>query len=282
MNKSLLLGLLLLLTFTSCEKLRDEVFFKTGSGREYKLRDIQFYDTSTHILYFKKEHKEFTEIIDETFAFLDEGATIYEGSFMPGYSSSIPYGPFIMSPSMYGDYALKIENGRTGKPDIRSDPQMIDLLNRHGLLHSGLVLTSGSVEISGTQLIFRLTVTNHDQSDLLILDPVKTGPNLFHYFTNGLYIYDMANNKVFSSPVQHQAPDPWNSFKIDWLSELKSGDAKEYQINYTLNNQIIPGEYDISFVFPGLAYQVSKENLYQGSSRIWLGNLHYNKRIFIK
>jgi len=280
MKKFLLPGLVVL-TLASCEKLQDEVFFKIDSGKEYKFRDIQLYDTSTHILYLRKSHTELNEIMNGTFTFLDEGAIIYEGNVVAGYSSFFPNGPFIMSPSMYGDYALKIENGRLNKPDVRNDSRMINLLNKQDLLHSGLAITSSSVVITGTQLTFKLTVTNQDQCDLLILDLVKTGSNLFHYFTNGLSMYDSEHNEVFSSTIQHQAPDPWNSFKTEWLSELKSGDSKEYLINYTINNQIIPGEYNISFTFPGLSYQVAKDQLFQGGSRIWLGDIHLKKRITI-
>lgn len=281
MKKFLGFGLVILFVLASCEKDQNEVFFKISNGKEYKFRDIQLYDTSTHILYFKKVHTELSEIMNGAFTFLDDGATIYEGNVVAGYSSFFPNGPFIMSPSMYGDYALKIENGRQDKPDVRNDSRVINLLNKHGLLHSGLAITSSSVEIAGTQLTFKLTVTNQDQSDLLILDLVKTGPNLFHYFTNGLSIYDSDHNEVFSSTIQHQAPDPWNSFKTDWLSELKSGDSKEYIMIYTINNLIIPGEYNIKFSFPGLSYQVAKDQLFQGSSRIWLGGILFKQRITI-
>lgn len=281
MKKILVFGLACLFILTSCEKNQNEVFFKISDGQEYKFRDIQLYDTSTHILYLKKEHTELSEIMNGSFSFLDEGATIYEGNVVAGYSSFRPNGPFIMSPSMYGDYALKIENGRLDKPDVRNDSKMISLLNKHDLLHSGLAITSSSTEITGTQLTFKFSITNQDQSDLLILDIVKTGPNLFHYFTNGLSMYDSDHNEVFSSTIQHLAPDPWNSFKTDWLSELKSGDSKEYIINYTINNQIMPGEYNIRFSFPGLAYQVAKDQLFQGSSRIWLGGIDFRQKITI-
>lgn len=266
----------------SCEKIDNEVFFKIGNGHEYKFNDIELYDTSTHILYFKKIHEEFNDIVGGTFAFIDEGEIIYQGSFVPGYSSSIPNGPFIMSPPMYGNYAFKIENWHSDNPDIRNDPKMIAILYQHDLLHAGLAITTSSVEISGTQLTFKYTVTNNDQSALMIIDLDKTGPNLFHYFTNGLYIYDLTHNEVFSSNIQPQAPDPWNSWKIDWLSELKSGDSKEYTINYTINNPLIPGEYDTTFEFPGLAYQVTKDQLYQGNSRILLDEISLNKRITIQ
>ncbi len=278
MKQYLLFGILGLLVLTSCEKLDNEVFLKIGSGQEYKFSDIELYDTSTHILYLKREQEYFKDTYENTFSFLDKNQIIYKGSFVPGYSSSIPNGPFIMSPPMYGNYALKIENFIPGEQDIRKDPKMINILNQHDLLHSGLAISSSSIEITGTQLTFRFTVINQDQSDLMIIDLDKAGPNLFHYFTNGLIIYDLAHNEVFSSNIQHQAPDPWNSWEIDWLSELKSGDSKQFTINYTINNPIDPGEYDTAFEFPGLAYQVTQDQLYQGNSRIWLGDITLNKR----
>ena len=284
MKKSLLIGLIILLTLTSCKKLENnEVFFKIGSGQEYKFSDIELYDTSTHILYFKDVQNDFKDILASSFTFMDDGGLIYQGSFVPGYSSYIPSGPFIMSaPLMYGNHALRILHWRSDKPDIRNSSRMIDVLKQHDLLHQGLLISSSSIEISGTQLTFKFTVTNQDQSDLMIIDFDKTGPNRFHYFTNGLRIYDLAHNEVFSNSFQHLAPNPWNSWKSEWLSELKSGTSKQFTINYTMNNPINPGEYDTVFEFPGLAYQVTKDQLYHGNSRIWLGDISYNKRITIK
>jgi hypothetical protein len=283
MKKSLFIGLIVLLTATSCKKLENEVFFKIGSGQQYKFSDIELYDSSTHILYFKNAQYEFKDILASSFAFMDDGELIYQGIFVPAYSSSIPNGPFIMSaPLIYGNYALRIEIWYSDKPDIRNGPRMIDILKQHDLLHPGLAISYNSIEISGTQLTFKFRVTNQDQSDLMIMDFDKTGPNLFHYFTNGLRIYDLAHNEVFSGNIQHLAPEPWNSWKSEWLSELKSGDSKQFTINYTINNPINPGEYDTVFEFPGLAYQVTKDQLYQVNSRIWLGDISLNKRITIK
>jgi hypothetical protein len=256
MKKSLFSGIVALFILTSCEKNDNEVFLKIGSGFEYRYSDIELYDTSAHVIYFKKVHDEFKKIETGSFTFLDKGDPIYTGSFWPGYSSSGPTGPFIMSPpSFYGNYALKIDNWHTGKPDVRNDPKMIELLKKNNLFHSGLAISS----------------------DLLILDFEKTGPALFHYFTNGIYIYDLNHNEVFSSTIQFQAPDPSISWKIDWLSELKSGDSKEYTINYAIKNPINPGVYYTTFEFPGIGYQVPIDQLYQGTSRIWFGDIQLIK-----
>lgn len=283
MKKLLLIGIVAILNLASCEKINNEVFFRTGSGLEYKFSDMVLYDTSANVLYFKKVHGEFSDIESGSFSFLDKGDPIYTGSFWPGYSSSGPTGPFIMSPpSFYGNYALKIDNWNAGKPDVRKDPRLIEILKQNNLFHSGLTISSSSIEITGTQLTFKFTVTNKDESDLLIFDINKTGPNLFHYFTNGLFIYDLSHNEVFASTIQHQAPDPWDSWNIDWLSELKSGDSKEFTINYIINTPLNPGVYYTTFEFPGLAHQVTIEQLHQGTARVWLGDIELGKTITIQ
>ena len=272
-----------LFSFASCRKTDTDVFFKISNGPGYKFSDIELYDTSTDILYFKNVHNELNNIEEGSFSFLDNGEIIYSGTFWSAYSSLGPTGPFISAPpSMFGNYALRIGNFHFDKPDVRKDPRMIAVLNQHDLLHSGLALSSVSLEITGGQITFNFNVTNHDQSDLMIIDLDKTGANLFHYFTNGLYIRDLTYNQVFKSNIQIQAPDPWNKLDMAWLSQLKSGDSRQFTINYTINNPISPGEYYATFSFPGLAYQVSRDQLYQETGRIWLGDIQVNKRITIQ
>jgi len=282
MKQFLLIGIVALLILTSCEKTDNEVFFKIGSKLEYKFSDIELYDTSTHILYFKTVHDEFNTIESNTFTFMADGESIYSGSFWPAYSSSLPSEPFISTaPSLFGNYTLKIQKGFSDKPDIRNEPRLIAILKDHNLLHSGLAISSSSIEITGTNLTFKFTITNHDQSDLLIIDPDKTGPGLFHYFTNGLHIHDMNHSAVFSSTIEHQAPVPWNSWKSEWLSELKAGDSKQFIINYTINTPLNKGEYYATFDFPGLSFQVSKDQLFQGKRRIFLGEIQVTRKITI-
>lgn len=288
MKKSLIIGTLIIVCLTSCEYLKyntnDETLFKVENGLEYKYSDFELYDSSTHILYFKTNHPEFKTESTSTFAFLANGEEIYKGIFLPGYSSSLPSGPFIYSfPYFYQNYALRIEfMFIDNKADSRNDPRIIAVLKERDLLHSGLSVLINSIDINGSQLTFKFTVTNHDISNLLILDLDKIGPNLFHYFTNGLSIRKLTYEEVFSGNIQPLTPSPWNSWKTDWLSELKSGDSRHFAINYTIGSAINPGEYNASFEFPGLAFQVTKDQLYQENKRIWLGDIQVTKRIIIK
>jgi hypothetical protein len=165
--------------------------------------------------------------------------------------------------------------------DPRNDPRIISALKSHNLLHSGLSVAINSITIAGTQLTFKYTVTNQDESDLLILDPEKTGTNLFHYFTNGLSLRTLTYEEVFSSQIVPLAPTPWDSWSTSWLSELKAGASRQFTLNYSMNAPINPGNYNASFEFPGLTHGVTKDQLVQSNARIWIGDIFLNGKIII-
>lgn len=289
MKKFLLFVTATLLCFVSCESYKYdpelEILFKAGEDIKYKYSDFELYDSSTHILYFKTAHPELKLKKSLGFSFLANGDEIYHGVFLAAYSSYLPSGPFIFSyPSIYPDFVLKVECWlNVNNNDLRNDPRIIASLADHDLLHSGLSVIINSVEKNGSQLTFSYTVTNNDQSDLLILDQDKLGINLYHYFTNGLSIRDLKDNTVvFESKIEYQKPSPWNGWKPEWLSEISSGESKTFVINYPLVSPLNPGEYSASFEFPGLHYQISKDQLIQKDGRIWLGEVRATKSITIQ
>jgi hypothetical protein len=284
MKKLALPGLIIMSLLTSCEKpveLTDpQVFLKIGDEYVFRFEDIALYDSSTHIIYLKNAQSGFDELLEGKFTFFDMGDTLYSGSIVPGYSSSIPTGPFIYSPlHIYGNYALRIL--LWSGTDVRNSQRFIEVLKTHNLLHSGLTGVVDFAEITDSYLTFRFTITNHDISNLRILDINKTGPELFHYFTNGVYLRGQDNREVLSSIIDHQQPDPWDSWQPEWLSTLNSGESMSFTINYPVDTPISPGEYNLTFEFPGLAYQVSREELIQGTDRIWLGDIKLKSKITI-
>ena len=273
---------------TSCENFfnysNDECLFKTDYGLEYSYNDFELYDSSTHILYLKYSHPEFKTDESSNFSLFANGEEIYKGVFWPPYSSSLPSGPFISSfSSYYPDFTIKIEymDIDNKSEDPRNDARIISAMKDHNLLHSGLSVSISSIDFAGNQLTFKFTVTNHDASDLLILDPDKTGKNLFHYFTNGLIIRKLTNEEVFSGQILPEIPSPWNSWKTDWLSELKSGDTRQYTINYPIISPLVSGEYVASFEYPGLTVGVTRDKLFQNDNRIWIGDIIVVQKIII-
>jgi hypothetical protein len=288
MKKYLLTGTVLILLLISCEKIfnnsSDDYFFKSDA-LEYKYSDCEFYDSSTHIIYLRTTHPQIITEKSSVFSVLANGKEIYKGSFWPPYSSSLPFGPYISSyTSFYPDFTLRIEQMTfDNQPaDRRNDPRIISALEAHGLLHSGLSAAINSIDITGTQLTFKFTVTNADITDLLILDLEKTGPGLFHYFTNGLSIRNVNHEEVFSSQIQPETPSPWNSWKPEWLSVLQSGASRQFTINYSMSSPLNPGEYTASFEFPGLSLGITHDQLFQSNGRIWIGDVSVNKKITVQ
>jgi hypothetical protein len=53
-------------------------------------------------------------------------------------------------------------------------------------------------------------------------------------------------------------------------------------LTYNDFENVTPGTYKATFGFPGLSYQVSKDELQQNDARIWLGELNLAKDIIIE
>jgi hypothetical protein len=283
MRNFLITGMMALFVLTSCEKIGRDAIFVINGKTEFTADDISLCDTSSHILYLKRIHSELDNIERGTFAFYDKGEPVFSGEFWPGYLSSSPQGPVIMTfPLALQRYALKIETWSVDQNSMLNNSRLTDLLNEHNLLHSGLAVSSVSASVTGSELVFGFTLTNMDQTDLLILDPEKTGPGLFRYFTNGLHLFDADNNnEVFEDNIQDTAPDPWNSWRIEWLTRLGAGESKEFTFSHTLGTALQPGDYKALFEYPGLSFQVAHDELFQNGARVWLGEIMIKEIITI-
>lgn len=302
MKESLVISLFLIFALLSCEQANIDpqsepdqeitpeeeenhnYFLKIGNSLGYECSDIEMYDSSTHILYFKTLHPEFDKLKNESFSFFVNGDTIYKGYFWPSFFSSLPSGPYISTyPLFHKTFALCIDNRGSSKPDLRNDPRLIRALKDRNLLHSGLLLTVNSIDCKSTQITFSFSITNKDQSALLILDPEKTGLSIFHYFTNGLIIRNVTTTGPYITVrINPQTPSPWNGWKSEWLTRMATDETKTFIIDYPIDFPLSPGAYNVYFEYPGLHFQVSKEELQQNNGRIWLGSLEGRKDFVIR
>lgn len=161
--------------------------------------------------------------------------------------------------------------------DSRNDDRLMSAFKNKHLLHSGLLGEIKDVAINGPLLRFTFKITNKDAADLLILDPEKMGQRLFQYYTNPPVFYNTSENDLFEISFDHDAPSSIDAWSLDWLTALESGGSKEYTLSYMLNSQIYPGDYKITFKFPGLSHQITRDQLYQDNNRIWLGDIKLTK-----
>lgn len=251
--------------------------------------DFDYYDYSTHLIYLKN-NKSFEKDIEKIggFTVYADGIKMYLGQTSPGFSSFLPSGPVINTqPSGYGDYIIPIEfkirfdSLGNSIPDQRTDIRIIESLKKYNQFHSGLSCEINSVQYSPNHVVIELKLENNDSFNYYYLDPDKMGVNLFHYFTNGLSLRDFTHHKAFTHKMEVVQPEPWNAWKKDWLSIIKSNETKIITLTYNSFEIVTPGEYKATFEFPGLSHQVNKDDLQQNDGKIWLGNLDLIKDIII-
>lgn len=254
--------------------------------------DIDYYDYSTHFIYLKKSHPIFTDPVDwelanqafTTYAFKEE---IYTGIIFPAWASSIPSGPFIQWPSFYPGYIVPIDfmsppgNLRPDTlTDPRSDQRIVDVLQEYGQYHKGISLELGSVQVDDPgKVTFTYTLHNEDSYDYFVLSPEKMGTGLFHYFTNGLYLFNQETGWL-QHQVDVEAPEPWDSWETVWLDRLNHNSSRTYEIEYDEFDQIPPGTYSLHFRFPGLSH-VALEDRNMNGALVWMGELTISTEILI-
>jgi len=264
------------------DSLLTDILLSIGDNITFDYADIESYDSSAYILYFRYNHPEFEKLRQSSFVFYADGDSVYKGQLWPGYLSSFPSGPYIhIAPLNYQNYALRIDYFKNIEPDLRNDPGITQNLKMRDLLHSGLMVALSPPEISGPLCRLSFTVTNMDKSALLILDPDKTGHRLFHYFTNGLYLMNLTDSTIINSVLEYQTPVPWNGWLMDWLTQLNPGETKKYTVSYSFDTIIGKGNYEAFFEYPGLSYQVSIIDLFQAKGRIWLGDITASRKITV-
>jgi hypothetical protein len=291
-TRDILITSIFLIILAGCSKERitsDDFSIVINGTQKYSLNDIEFYDYSTHLVYLK-DGTTFSYDGYGSFQVLVAGKEIYSGSIHPGFSSMLPMGPHIACmPSHYDDYIISFGFRKLFGPDgieledPREDHRIRDALNRHGKLRDGLSCEIISVEFyPSNKKELTLKISNNDQSEILYLDPEKMGTGLFHYFTNGLTLYDRFEpEKSYTHHTEIVMAEPWNDWQKDWLSVLGSQESKTISITYNDFDQMVPGQYRAVFTYPGLSYQVKREELFQPQGRIWLGSTDAEKLFFL-
>lgn len=252
-------------------------------------KDIDYYDLSSHLVYLKTGNSFLDSIKHlDTFKVFVDTIEVYQGVVYPGYYSMMPVGPVIHNqPTFYPDYIIAIDHqyyidtsGNKIPDDPRSDSRLINALKNNNQLYKGLSCEITSIEYDLKKgVTLKLILKNNDHIAYLYLDPEKMGINLFHYYTNGLYLRRIGDNATKWNNVQHTEPDHFDEWEESWLSVIDGGESIQLTFNYENFDDIPAGNYLAMFQFPGLSYQVDKSDLVQPNGRIWLGNLDISKEI---
>jgi len=241
--------------------------------------NVDYYDLSTHTVYLKKEQAFFKDSDTGIFTVNVGDRKIYTGSIRPSYLNSFPVGAYIdpMFMKNGNQYAITIYfmGWNPEIEDPRSDPRIVDALKSERKYHAGIQVKIQAIRfLPDNGVSFDFQLSNQDTFDYLYLDVDKMGNGLFHYFTNGLTFLSETYARFYTPQLSVVEPDPWNSWKKEWLSVIRSGESKQFTITYNQFDSMPAGSYQASFYFPGLSfYQVEQKNLVQSDGRIWLGQV---------
>jgi hypothetical protein len=257
----------------------------TGSPIILEQNDIDYYDSSAHLIYLNTGHPLIKSISGALIDIYVDNTLIYPLVLFPMITSSYSRsGANIMSwPSIYPDNLIFIDySNYGGVTDKRNDNRILDVLKKNGKYHEGLSCVLQSVQVTTDQKVkLDFTLSNNDTYDYYYLDPVKTGLKLFNYFTSGLILTD-SQEHTFVQKGGSTQPVPWNSWDKGWLSLIRTGEKTNISIVYDQFDAIPSGLYHASFQFPGLTFQVKKSDIQQIDGRIWLGEMTVTKDITIK
>lgn len=253
--------------------------------------DIDYYDFSAHMVYLKSSTS-FSDVFGEygvTAAYAG-GEKIYGLSLHPGYMSSMPEGPFIWTdPTFYPDFVIAISHMWTygwraaDLPDERDDPRIVDALEKYRQFRYGLQAEITSIVYNSPEDVeVQLELTNNDAENYYYMDPGKMGMGLYHYFTNGLTLWDSLEYRFYTHETEPIQPDPWDSWDMDWMSLLEAGSSVTLTITYDHFETVPEGSYSAFFRFPGVLYHVERADLEQQDGRIWLGELLLNSQVEVE
>lgn len=244
---------------------------------------IEYYDFSSHIVYLESDHYlpvDFEEL-GVLSVYADE-EKVYDITIQKAVSSYLPPGPMIWSPAFFGEQIIHIDHlwdiSSMAQPeavtDLRRDERVVEVLKKYGQFHEGLKAEIISVAFhSSNSVVLELELSNEDSFDYYYLDPEKMGSGLYHYFTNGLFLWDGKGEQTYNNNVAHIQPEPWDSWNLEWMSLLKSQESKTLFISYGNFDAVPVGEYSALFSFPGLSYQVDRDQVEQNNGQVWLGDL---------
>ncbi len=253
--------------------------------------DIEIYDFSCHMIYLRNPAAyEPTDILSSPgsrgFVTAVKGKRLYKGVFVPPTASWIPYSAYILYPDIFGgEGCLTIGYSNIWQQDDpRNSDTIRQALEKAGIYHGGLGIDLLSVVNTSEGLAYTFSITNLDSDDLYVLDPDKTGPDLFHYFTNGVYL---EQDKKYYYPVRDASHYSFESghYEMSWFTLIPSG-RKIIRTTYIEKfPQLTAGTYRAVFTFPSV-YNLDKSDWLVKQSRnhltrIWLGSITVQKSLTI-
>jgi hypothetical protein len=262
------------LSIFSCET-EDYPEFRIAfsDGSEINQNDIQFYDSSTHLLFLKKDFE--LNHYASRFSVLVGNDTIYQGVKYSCLLSYPHYEPFFISDCfIYGKDIIEIGFYPFSK-DLRNDPRIINSFKNNNLLRTGLSCTIDRITVksfdSYSEVSCKITITNNDRISYYILDPGKMGESDFSYYTGGLNFKYIDTQTSSFLRWSGENPD-WDNLMMNDFTVLPGKSEISYTFKSSDYHKMDKGFYYAYFSFCGPKHNTSDFELNRFNGRIWVGH----------
>lgn len=265
-------------------------------------KDIRFYDWSSHCIYLKEdkthlipdwENKRYNafppEWADKPFVVVANGTRCYLGYLERALSPSPLWIAAQISDIMNDMYPLDvlfIEWIWLYHDYPQNNPNVKNALMKAGLYQGGISVTFDTTDANTLRMVenadtstisYKFTITNNDEDNLYIIDPDKTGSDLFHWFTNGLTFQNIETKKIYEARWRkHVTPPSLDYWSPDWFIKLESGQSIQRTVILKGYPYFPTGEYIFEFRYDGQIIGMEKEEREIEDGRYWLGPTRSN------
>ncbi len=228
--------------------------------------DILRYDISTHCMTLKQTRPlpiERVSLRGNPFVVTAGDKRRYLGALWTPLSSYLPMGvtPMINIPKFsYPTNVVGLEllrclrEGQQAEslPDKRTDPDVLAALKDQDVLHAGLSITMGPVNVisdaNQSSVTYTYTLTNQDIDPLYVFDPYTMGSPLFHSFSNPPFL--MGPTKRFEGRNREALDqDVCNQYNKEWFTLVWPGESRTWFVTAKGYPSIPSGQYEYGFGF---------------------------------
>ncbi len=254
---------------------------------------IEFYDVSAHVIQLTEsiDIPEMVSVSGKPFIVLTDSSRHYFGALWPMFSSGNFEGTIIdVAPRFYPNDIVKISLHRSySGNDNRMNDTIEKFLSDAEILHRGISCEIDSVVIlendsvnNKCKLRYTYTISNNDEDNLYIFDPLKMGDKVFHYFHIGVYL--RSEFEIYQSSSDSKAPDSGIDV-LSFLTILESGKSMTRSVEKSGYPFIPRGNFKCNFTFssPYISpYTVAKSKRNQTDGRVWIGKISAADSIIIR
>lgn len=280
-----------ILLMISCSSDEDiEFIIEISEDTNITENDIEFYDSSTCILFLKEpinfqyRFGDIPNVSYEDFAVKINSEVIFSGIFYPeDVAEPSPTSTFIGcfdNDSLASDVIeFKFSNFPNNSDDKRRSEELINFFEKNNLLRNGVSLSINKIEPSSSNdsslnIVFR--ITNNDNNVYQIPDPTTMNAYQLLLLTGGACIRNIETDGWVCKKFEINPLDEMN-FSNNNLCKLPGNDEIQFTTTFKYDSNFNKGLYTGEHKFRNKMHQSFVNfDLNHMNGRIWIGEMRTN------